>query len=93
MDKREPTDAIKMTSGARKLGGRGSASSSSSDSAGSADNALGSSLRQHQNYQDPQPGPFKCFLEALSRKKPLDCRTDTNLNRCLNLLDLTALGK
>lgn len=39
-----------------------------------------------------EPSPFGCFLQALFRKKPLDCRTDTHLNRCLNLLDLTALG-
>lgn len=40
-----------------------------------------------------QPSPLKCFFMALTRKKPLDTRTDTNLNRCLDLLDLTTLGK
>jgi amino acid transporter len=38
------------------------------------------------------PGPFRYLLNALARKKPLDERTDTCLNRCLNLLDLTSLG-
>lgn len=37
-------------------------------------------------------GRLKRFVWALTRKKPLDDRTETNLNRCLNLVDLTALG-
>ena len=36
--------------------------------------------------------PLGCFIEALTRKKPLDGRTNTSLNRCLTLLDLTTLG-
>lgn len=50
--------------------------------------------RQKQEPQDcgQTTSPIRCFLQALGRKKPLDGRTDTNLNRCLNLLDLTTLG-
>lgn len=50
-------------------------------------------LSQQEGSNCRQPTPLGCFLNALTRKKPLDCRTDTKLNRCLNLLDLTALGK
>lgn len=52
------------------------------------------SLRHHEQRlaEDRLPSPMSCFFSALSRKKPLDCRTDTSLNRCLNLLQLTALG-
>lgn len=67
------------------------ASGSGSSSADSVEAAL----RQHEQLRpnSHSPGPLRCFFNALVRKKPLDCRTDTNLNRCLNLLQLTALGE
>lgn len=74
-----------------------SSSSSSAASSSSTPGSVEASLRQHQllnpNNQRKEPSPFGCFINALTRKKPLDCRTDTSLNRCLNLVDLTALGK
>ena len=62
------------------LGGAGRTSSSSLTSPQVTDPGLGRALS------------FGRLIEALGRKKPLDGRTYTNLNRCLNLLDLTALG-
>lgn len=58
--------------------------------------AIETTLRQHEQAGGDNnniPNPFVGFLEAFTRKKPLDGRTDTHLNRCLNLLDLTTLGK
>lgn len=68
-----------------------SSRSNSSQSLGVIEN----SLRHYERNQPTggQPSPLRCFLGALIRKKPLDGRTDTNLKRCLNLLDLTSLGK
>lgn len=72
-------------------------SEASTSSSNSSPGSIEDSLKQHQllelNYQKDEPSPLRCFLNALTRKKPLDCRTDTSLNRCLNLVDLTALGK
>lgn len=72
-----------------------SSSPSSSSNLKSSSGSIEASLRQHelQNHRREEPNPLRCFANALIRKKPLDCRTDTNLNRCLNLVDLTALGK
>lgn len=52
-------------------------------------------LRQQEqlNNQQNQISPLRCFFKALSRKKPLDTRTETNLHRCLDLIDLTTLGE
>lgn len=58
--------------------------------------AIETTLRQHEKGANKNCdifSPFNGFLEAFTRKKPLDGRTETNLNRCLNLLDLTTLGK
>lgn len=58
--------------------------------------AIETTLRQHEQDRVDNnniPNPFVGFLEAFTRKKPLDGRTDTHLNRCLNLIDLTTLGK
>lgn len=96
LDQTESTETRKQTrdkSNRVSLSSEASTSSSSSSPGGSIE----ASLKQHQllelNYQKDEPSPLKCFVNALTRKKPLDCRTDTNLNRCLNLIDLTALGK
>lgn len=75
------------------FGASGPSSRSSSLSSHSL-GAIESSLRQHEQFQPGEPpSPLRCFLGALTRKKPLDGRTDTSLNRCLNLLDLTSLGE
>lgn len=47
---------------------------------------------QNQEQQD-KTSPLSYLYWALTRKKPLDRRTETNLNRCLGLLDLTTLGE
>lgn len=48
--------------------------------------------QQQAAQSNDKRSPLAGFYWALTRKKPLDRRTETNLNRCLGLLDLTTLG-
>lgn len=93
-------DQTELATRKRPRSGSSSQASSSSGSNSDSGSPLGTieaTLRQHEllklNQQKDEPSPLRCFVNALTRKKPLDCRTDTSLNRCLNLVDLTALGE
>lgn len=93
------SDANQNHNNANGQGGRRKGSSSRRDSATEVESAIvtiETTLRQHEqagNNNCDIFSPFNGFLEAFTRKKPLDGRTETTLNRCLNLLDLTTLGK
>lgn len=85
---------------ANKLGSKFSRSSSADSSGSTSSASTNSETLRHQlnlNLAAPQAAqedlsPLRCFVNALTRKKPLDCRTDTELNRCLSFTQLTALG-